>query len=114
MDEATAAADEASDAAIAATLRQPPFAAATVVAIAHRLGTVIDSDRVMVMDQGRVAELGPPWELLQRRGGALSRLVAAAGPAAEAALRSAAERAAAGRAAGEEEGEGQAKGGAAG
>jgi ATP-binding cassette subfamily B multidrug efflux pump len=36
--------------------------------VAHRLSTVQDADRILVLDQGRVAELGTPAELLQRRG----------------------------------------------
>jgi ABC-type multidrug transport system fused ATPase/permease subunit len=63
LDEATAALDLASDALVQRVLRTE-FADRTVVTIAHRLDTIIDSDRVLIMDQGRVAEFAPPHELL--------------------------------------------------
>lgn len=40
----------------------------TVVSIAHHLETILDFDRVVVMDKGRVVEVGPPRELLQAAG----------------------------------------------
>lgn len=46
-----------------------------MLTIAHRLHTVMDSDRVLVMDRGRVVELGHPHELLQQRNGYLYRFV---------------------------------------
>ena len=42
------------------------FAGATVLAIAHRLNTVIDYDRILVLDAGRVVEYGTPRELLEK------------------------------------------------
>lgn len=63
LDEATAALDLASDAMVQRVLRTE-FADRTVVTIAHRLDTIIDSDRVLIMDQGKVAEFAPPHELL--------------------------------------------------
>lgn len=67
MDEATSAVDRATDAAIQSSLRDS-FAAAgcTVLVIAHRLSTVADFDQIMVLDKGRVAEMGTPRELLER------------------------------------------------
>lgn len=67
MDEATSAVDRATDAAIQLSLRDS-FAAAgcTVLVIAHRLSTVADFDRILVLEKGRVAELGTPRELLER------------------------------------------------
>ena len=41
------------------------FKDSTVVTIAHRLDTVLDNDRVMVMEEGRVVECGPPGRLAQ-------------------------------------------------
>lgn len=40
----------------------------TVLAIAHRLDTVVDFDRVVVLEKGCVVEVGPPRELLQTGG----------------------------------------------
>lgn len=67
MDEATSAVDRATDAAIQLSLRDS-FAAAgcTVLVIAHRLSTVADFDRILVLEKGRVAEMGTPRELLAR------------------------------------------------
>lgn len=67
MDEATSAVDRATDTAIQASLRDA-FAAqgCTVLVIAHRLSTVADFDRILVLERGRVAEWGTPRELLER------------------------------------------------
>ena len=37
----------------------------TIVAVAHRIATIIDFDLILVLDDGKVAELGPPEELLR-------------------------------------------------
>lgn len=67
------------------------FANCTVLTIAHRLHTVMDSDRVLVMDAGEVRELGHAYELLQRSGGYLRHLVDNTGSATANALQQAAE-----------------------
>ncbi|KAK4197758.1 hypothetical protein QBC40DRAFT_267351 [Triangularia verruculosa] len=66
LDEATSAVDKGTDGNIQESLRKE-FAAAgcTVLVIAHRLSTVADFDRLLVMDKGRVAEFGSPRELLE-------------------------------------------------
>ncbi|KIY53870.1 multidrug resistance-associated ABC transporter [Fistulina hepatica ATCC 64428] len=63
MDEATASVDYATDELIGKTIRQE-FAGSTILTIAHRLRTVIDYDRVMLLDQGRIAEFDSPNVLL--------------------------------------------------
>ncbi|RXW13458.1 hypothetical protein EST38_g12398 [Candolleomyces aberdarensis] len=63
MDEATASVDYATDELISKTIRQE-FAQSTILTIAHRLRTVIDYDRVMLLDQGRIIEFDKPSTLL--------------------------------------------------
>lgn len=67
LDEATSAVDRGTDSNVQESLRKE-FAAAgcTVLVIAHRLSTVADFDRLLVLDKGRVAEMGSPRELLER------------------------------------------------
>ncbi|XP_017097852.2 probable multidrug resistance-associated protein lethal(2)03659 [Drosophila bipectinata] len=63
MDEATSNVDPQTDGLIQATIRNK-FKKCTVLTIAHRLHTIMDSDKVLVMDAGRVLEFGTPYELL--------------------------------------------------
>ncbi|KAF9951457.1 hypothetical protein BGZ72_007038 [Mortierella alpina] len=94
MDEATANVDLQSDRMIQKAIHSQ-FRGATVFTIAHRLNTVIgDYDRILVLDQGRVVEIGEPWELLDEEfavgSGWLRGMVAGTGPENEAKLRLAA------------------------
>ena len=57
------------------------FADRTVITIAHRLETIIDSDRVLVMDAGRVAEFDSPSKLLARPDSIFKHLCLQTGPA---------------------------------
>ncbi|XP_044316419.1 probable multidrug resistance-associated protein lethal(2)03659 [Drosophila rhopaloa] len=63
MDEATANVDPQTDSLIQATIRNK-FKECTVLTIAHRLHSIMDSDKVLVMDAGRAVEFGSPYELL--------------------------------------------------
>ncbi|KAJ2401507.1 hypothetical protein GGI23_001353 [Coemansia sp. RSA 2559] len=69
MDEATASIDFETDERIQQTIRGYEFANSTVFCIAHRLHTIIDYDRVLVLEKGRVAEFDTPQNLLQMEGG---------------------------------------------
>jgi len=80
LDEATASTDYATDAVIQTCLRSR-FSGSTILTIAHRLETVIDYDRLLVMSEGRVAECGTPTELLSEDASLFSALVGT-GPAA--------------------------------
>ncbi|CAG0920359.1 unnamed protein product [Notodromas monacha] len=66
LDEATAAVDMETDDLIQKTIREE-FKDATVVTIAHRLNTIMDYDRVIVLDQGEVKEFGSPDELKSKK-----------------------------------------------
>lgn len=59
-----------------ATIRRE-FADCTVLTIAHRLETILDSDRILVMSQGRLAEFDRPGALLNRPGSLFAELVRA-------------------------------------
>ena len=63
MDEATANVDPKTDALIQEAIRER-FLHCTVLTIAHRLNTILDNNRVMVLDQGRIAEFDTPDNLL--------------------------------------------------
>ena len=66
LDEATAAVDLETDDLVQATIRQE-FSECTVITIAHRLNTIMDSNRVMVLDQGNIAEFDSPDNLLANK-----------------------------------------------
>lgn len=68
LDEATAAVDVETDALLQATLRSSIFDNRTIITIAHRINTILDSDRIVVLQQGKVAEFDTPRALIERRG----------------------------------------------
>lgn len=67
LDEATANVDPLTDAIIQNTIREK-FENCTVLTIAHRLHTIMDSDKVLVMDAGQAVEFDHPHVLLQKKG----------------------------------------------
>ncbi|TPX64351.1 hypothetical protein SpCBS45565_g05955 [Spizellomyces sp. 'palustris'] len=75
MDEATANVDLETDALIQKLLRRA-FKDCTILCIAHRVGTVLDYDRVLVLDKGRVVEFDEPGVLV-KRGGVFAGMVSA-------------------------------------
>ena len=64
LDEATASIDMENDAIIQKAIRSE-FATSTILTIAHRLNTIIDYDRVLVLDRGQVREFDTPANLLR-------------------------------------------------
>lgn len=66
LDEATSSIDVSSDAIIQKTIRE--MKECTLVCVAHRINTLMDYDRILVLDQGRVTEIGSPAELLASKG----------------------------------------------
>ncbi|MEV6664007.1 NHLP bacteriocin export ABC transporter permease/ATPase subunit [Streptomyces nigra] len=72
FDEATSALDNETQRTVIESTRALN---ATRVVIAHRLSTVLDADRVIVMEDGKVAQQGPPAQLLADTGGRLHELV---------------------------------------
>ncbi|CAG9863420.1 unnamed protein product [Phyllotreta striolata] len=79
MDEATANVDPQTDGLIQRTIRER-FKDCTVLTIAHRLNTIMDSDRVLVMDAGQAVEFDHPHLLLRNPDGYLSKMVRETGP----------------------------------
>ena len=67
LDEATASVDRDTDMKIQDTIRSE-FIHGTVLAVAHRLKTVIDYDSILVLDNGKIAEYDSPFALLQKNG----------------------------------------------
>jgi ABC-type multidrug transport system fused ATPase/permease subunit len=60
--------DIETDALLQATLRSDIFQQRTIITIAHRINTILDSDRILVLGHGTVAEFDTPSELIRRKG----------------------------------------------
>ncbi|XP_035673618.1 multidrug resistance-associated protein 4-like isoform X1 [Branchiostoma floridae] len=91
IDEATANVDPRTDQLIQETIRVK-FRSCTVMTIAHRLHTIIDSYKIMVISDGLIQEFDEPFWLLKNRQGHLSRLLRDLGEAEAGQLRAEAQR----------------------
>ncbi|TVU30223.1 hypothetical protein EJB05_21833, partial [Eragrostis curvula] len=74
LDEATSSVDPITDNLIQKTLKQH-FTDCTVITIAHRIPSVLDSEKVLLLDNGEIAESGSPTELLEDGSSLFSKLV---------------------------------------
>ncbi|XP_067125036.1 ATP-binding cassette sub-family C member 4-like [Centruroides vittatus] len=74
MDEATSNIDKSTDSCIQKIIREK-FKSCTVLTIAHRLHTIIDSDKVLVLDTGKLQEFDTPYALLTNVNGTFYNLV---------------------------------------
>jgi len=79
LDEATSAVDLDTDRAIQDIMSGSEFSDVTVITIAHRLNTILKSDRIIVMDSGKVAEFDNPSNLLKNQSSIFYSLVQEAG-----------------------------------
>ena len=82
LDEATSSIDFATDAKIQATIREE-FGQSMLLTVAHRLRTVIDYDRLIVLDRGELAEFDTPLNLIQKEGGIFRSMCLKSGTFAE-------------------------------
>nr|XP_029724825.1 multidrug resistance-associated protein 1-like isoform X4 [Aedes albopictus] len=78
LDEATAAVDLETDDLIQRTIRTE-FKDCTVLTIAHRLNTIMDYDKVIILDKGQISEFAAPSELLQNKSSAFYSMAKDAG-----------------------------------
>lgn len=81
MDEATASIDEKTDSLIQKMIRREfkhvirELIQTTVITIAHRLNTIINYDKILVLDYGKIKEYGSPLELVSSESSFLGKLV---------------------------------------
>jgi ATP-binding cassette subfamily C (CFTR/MRP) protein 1 len=78
LDEATAAVDLETDDLIQETIRRE-FSDSTVLTIAHRLNTIMDSSQIAVLEDGALKEMGKPKGLMEDESSAFSSLAKDAG-----------------------------------
>merc|ERR1712194_272726 len=74
LDEATSSVDFETDRAIQTTIRQS-FKNCTIITIAHRVNTIMDSTKILVMDNGTVGEFDSPQKLLKNKDSLFSHIV---------------------------------------
>lgn len=74
LDEATSSVDYETDRAVQKTIREA-FYGCTIITIAHRVNTILDSDKILVMDNGNVGEFDTPQKLLANKESLFSAIV---------------------------------------
>lgn len=74
LDEATSSVDPKTEQLVMQILREEPFASCTILMITHSVTTTQDCDVILVMDKGRVVEMGCPSDLLRKPNSNLSVL----------------------------------------
>ncbi|KAJ6607536.1 P-loop containing nucleoside triphosphate hydrolase protein [Mycena sp. CBHHK59/15] len=79
LDEATSAIDYKTDSIIQNSLRQELQGDVSLITVAHRLQTIMEADKIMVLDAGTIVEFDSPRELLKIEGGKLRALVEESG-----------------------------------
>ncbi|XP_067134117.1 ATP-binding cassette sub-family C member 4-like, partial [Centruroides vittatus] len=82
MDEATANIDKRTDSLIQKTIGEK-FSSRTIITIAHRLQTIMNSDRIMVLNRGKIVEFDNPDRLLKNKNGLFYKMVRTGSDAAE-------------------------------
>ncbi|KAL0068669.1 hypothetical protein AAF712_004385 [Marasmius tenuissimus] len=75
LDEATSAIDYHTDSVIQTSLRKELPRDVTLITVAHRLQTIMDADKILVLDAGRIVEFDSPKALLDKQDGMLKALV---------------------------------------
>jgi ABC-type multidrug transport system fused ATPase/permease subunit len=75
LDEATSSVDYETDKEIQRTICEAFSPGCTVLTIAHRINTIMDSDKILVMKDGLAEEFAPPQELLQDENSTFSEIV---------------------------------------
>ena len=78
MDEPTANVDKRTDELLQTALNKS-FQESTIISVAHRLETIIENDKILVLGNGQVLEYGTPHDILQENG-AFAKMVEDTGP----------------------------------
>jgi ATP-binding cassette, subfamily C (CFTR/MRP), member 1 len=66
MDEATSSVDNETDKIIQKTIREH-FNDCTILVVAHRINTILDCDKILIMEKGKIIEFDSPEELLKNK-----------------------------------------------